>query len=211
MITLDSDVLKYVKNNKGKIIEIASFPEKGATSAAMYLLSSILEESEVGLFLEKEESARGAQYFNSFIDKSKENILIGSYCDRSDIESIASNVSDLDYLVIDDFYSCILHKRFTYIKDMMRFFKQKILENPRLTIIFLNQYRYIINNDEYNFAQMNDSIKTLYWEHLEEFVDARFEVTKEDDTNDIYLKLKSKKDIKTASNSFSLFLNSIEF
>ena len=211
MIKINNEILEYFNSDKDKkIIELASFPENGATSSAMKLLSTIIGESELGMFLEREETARGAKYFNSFIDKEKQdNIIISSYKDTEDLKNMITFIPNLDYIVIDDFYSCIYYKRYTYIKDLMRFLKTKINESENLTIIFLNQYRHIINNEEYNFDDSESSIKTLYWEHLEEFVDARLESVRREDSNEIEVSLKSKKEKKNAVDSFLSFLESL--
>ena len=66
-----------------------------------------------------------------------------------------------------------------------------------IVICLVNQVRNVIKSKNYNFNTESD-IKSLYFEHLEPFVDLRIGVSK-DQHNDIYVNLIGEKEEEKVS------------
>ena len=60
-----------------------------------------------------------------------------------------------------------------------------------VSIILVNQFRNVIKTNKYNF-DTNDEIKSLYYEHLESFLDIRIGISKDESSN-IYVNLIEEK------------------
>ena len=211
MILLDDKIMPILATREGKIIELSSFPDAGATSACVYLCAKYLEEHphEFSTIFFSEQNAPNLEYLSTlFFGDVKKRFLTVIYdkkAQQSNLKFIADIASQSSLVIIDDFYNFILHKNYTFVRNFMKQLL-KISVETHATIIFVNQNRYVIESNDFKFAT-DQPIKTLYWEHLEPFVKIRLGISKDSDRN-IHVNLLEKKE-EPKKDSFTSFLSSI--
>ena len=211
MIILDDNIMPVISKTEGKIVELSSLPDSGATSACVYLCARYLEAHphEFSTIFFSEKNAPNLDYLSTlFFDNTKQRFLTALYDDKkglSDLNFIAELAAHSSFIAIDDFYNFILHKNYTFVRNFMKQLL-KISVGTNATIIIVNQNRYVIETKEYKFGTQSPT-KTLYWEHLEPFVKIRLGVSKDADKN-IHVRLLEKKE-EPKKDNFSSFLSSM--
>lgn len=210
MIKIEKNVIAALKNESG-IAEIISFPDSGSTSACLELASSLIDENEVSVVFFPNHNVPNPEYVKSIIsDKKLSRIIIIQY-DIKNITFVIETIEKLAHLakffIIDDFYSCILYKNYSLIRDLLKRFRLASKQQNGL-ICLVNQYRYAIKNNEYDFGG-NAQIKSLYSEHITPFIFAQIQVQK-DESHNIIMSLLQKKNKKQPA-QFSQLLNSLSF
>lgn len=211
MIIPDDNIMQILEKKEGRIIELSSLPDSGATSACVYLCSRYLEEhpDEVSTIFFSEKNSPNLEYLSTlFFGDAQKRFLTALYNDEqvlSDQNFIAELAAHSSFIVIDDFYNFILHKNYSFIRNFMKKLL-KISVETNATIILANQSRYVVETTEYKFGTQSPT-KTLYWEHLEPFVKIRLEVYKDAD-RDIHIRLLEKKE-EPKKDNFSSFLSSM--
>ena len=193
MINIDSKVIKSIKE-RPCIVEIVSFPDAGSTSACIKLGSELVEEDKTAAIFFSEFNKPNTEYINKLVEKSKAQQLLtieykadNLYFIPEIIERLAPYVR---YFIIDDFYNFILYKNYTFIREFMK--RLRSSKTKYSTVVCLvNQIRTVIKTKNYDFNTASE-VKSLYFEHLESFVDLRVGVSK-DEYSDIYVKLIEKK------------------
>lgn len=208
MINIDSKVIKSIKE-RPCIVEIVSFPDAGSTSACIKLGSELVEEDKAAAIFFSEFNKPNTEYINKLVEKSKAQQLLtieykadNLYFIPEIIERLASYVQ---YFIIDDFYNFILYKNYTFIRDFMKRLRISKIKNS-IVICLVNQIRNVIKTNNYNFDTESE-VKSLYFEHLEPFVDLRIGVSKDEYSN-IYVDLIGEKK-KEKSCSLSSLLSRI--
>ena len=211
MILLDDKIMPILATREGKLIELSSLPDSGATSACVYLCARYLEAHphEFSTIFFSEQNAPNLEYLSTlFFGDVKKRFLTVIYdkkTQQSNLKFIADIASQSSLVIIDDFYNFILHKNYTFVRNFMKQLL-KISVETHATIIFVNQNRYVIESNDFKFAT-DQPIKTLYWEHLEPFVKIRLGISKDSDRN-IHVNLLEKKE-EPKKDSFTSFLSSI--
>lgn len=193
MINIDSKVIKSIKE-RPCIVEIVSFPDAGSTSACIKLGSELVEEDKTAAIFFSEFNKPNTEYINKLVEKSKAQQLLtieykadNLYFIPEIIERLAPYVR---YFIIDDFYNFILYKNYTFIREFMK--RLRSSKTKYSTVVCLvNQIRTVIKTKNYDFNTASE-VKSLYFEHLESFVDLRVGVSK-DEYSDIYVKLIGEK------------------
>lgn len=211
MIILDDNIMPVISKTEGKIVELSSLPDSGATSACVYLCAKYLEAHphEFSTIFFSEQNAPNLEYLSTlFFGDVKKRFLTVIYdkkTQQSNLKFIADIASQSSLVIIDDFYNFILHKNYTFVRNFMKQLL-KISVGTNATIIIVNQNRYVIETKEYKFGTQSPT-KTLYWEHLEPFVKIRLGVSKDADKN-IHVRLLEKKE-EPKKDNFSSFLSSM--
>ena len=193
MINIDSKILKSIKE-KPCIVEIVSFPDAGSTSACIKLASELVEEDKAAAIFFSEFNTPNSEYINKLVEQSTARQLLAiqykadnPYFIPDIIEQLAPYVQ---YFIIDDFYHFILYKNYSFIREFM-----KRLRSPKtrcgIVICLVNQIRNVIKTKHYDFNTESE-VKSLYFEHLETFIDLRIGITKSTD-NDIYVTMVGEK------------------
>lgn len=193
MIYIDNKILKSIKE-KPCIVEIVSFPDAGSTSACIKLASELVEEDKAAAIFFSEFNTPNSEYVNRLVEQSKAKQLLAiqykadnPYFIPDTIEQLAPYVQ---YFIIDDFYHFILYKNYTFIREFMKRLRSSKTRHG-ITICLVNQIRNVIKTKYYNFNTESE-IKSLYFEHLEPFIDSRIGITKSIN-HDIYVKLIGEK------------------
>ena len=199
MIKIDLNLIETIKNNPC-IAEISSFPDAGTTSACIMLGSELIEEDKAAAILFSEFNTPGTEYINKLVKQSKAPQLLTIQYRADNTFFIPEIIGRLapytQYFIIDDFYNFILYKNYTFIREFMKRLRS-LKQEYGIVICFVNQIRNVIRTDNYTFNTDSD-IKSLYFEHLEPFVDLRIVVSK-DQHNDIYVNLIGEKKEEKAS------------
>ena len=193
MIYIDNKILKSIKE-KPCIVEIVSFPDAGSTSSCIKLASELVEEDKAAVIFFSEFNTPNSEYINKLVEQSKAKQLLAiqykadnPYFISDIIERLAPYVQ---YFIIDDFYHFILYKNYTFIREFMKRLRSSKTRHG-IVICLVNQIRNVIKTKNYDFNTELE-VKSLYFEHLEPFIDSRIDITKSVN-NDIYVKLIGKK------------------
>ena len=199
MIKIDTNLIKKLKNNPC-IAEISSFPDAGTTSACIILGSELVEEDKAAAILFSEFNKPNTEYIKKLVDEHKARQLLTIQYKADNTFFIPEIIEHLapytQYFIIDDFYSFVLYKNYTFIREFMKRLRS-LKTKYNIVICLVNQVRNVIKSKNYNFNTESD-IKSLYFEHLEPFVDLRIDVSK-DQHNDIYVNLIGEKEEEKAS------------
>lgn len=193
MINIDSKVIKSIKE-RPCIVEIVSFPDAGSTSACIKLGSELVEEDKTAAIFFSEFNKPNTEYINKLVEKSKAQQLLTIEYKADNLYFIPEIIERLApyarYFIIDDFYNFILYKNYTFIREFMK--RLRSSKTKYSTVVCLvNQIRTVIKTKNYDFNTASE-VKSLYFEHLESFVDLRVGVSK-DEYSDIYVKLIGEK------------------
>lgn len=193
MINIDSKVIKSIKEQPC-IVEIVSFPDAGSTSACIKLGSELVEEDKAAAIFFSEFNKPNTEYINKLVEKSKAQQLLTIEYKADNLYFIPEIIERLApyarYFIIDDFYNFILYKNYTFIREFMK--RLRSSKTKYSTVVCLvNQIRTVIKTKNYDFNTASE-VKSLYFEHLESFVDLRVGVSK-DEYSDIYVKLIGEK------------------
>ena len=193
MINIDRKILKSIKE-KPCIVEIVSFPDAGSTSACIKLASELVEEDKAAAIFFSEFNTPNSKYINKLVEQSKTKQLLAiqykadnPYFIPDTIERLAPYVQ---YFIIDDFYNFILYKNYTFIREFIKRLRNSKTRHG-IAICLVNQIRNVIKTKHYDFNTESE-VKSLYFEHLETFIDLRIGITKSTD-NDIYVKMVGEK------------------
>ena len=200
MIIIDNSIITSMKN-RPCISEMISFPDAGSTSVCIKLSSELIEENSTAAIFFSEFNTPNTKYINKLIPKNKTQQILTIKYNIDDpfyipnvIEKLAPYVK---YFAIDDFYNFILYKNYTFIREFMKRLRS-LKEIYGVSIILVNQFRNVIKTNKYNF-DTNDEIKSLYYEHLESFLDIRIGISKDESSN-IYVNLiEEKKEEETTA------------
>lgn len=210
MIIIEKRIADSIKNSPG-LIEIAGFPDNGATSAGVKLIQSMVKEDDMyaGTMFSST-NFPNMEYLAQLIPSSlTDKILVLTYDpSNSDIfiPTIEKFGSDISYWLIDDFYHFLLYRNYTFIRDLMKGL-DALSRRLGTTIFIVNQYRYIVPASDYEFVGDNQT-KSLYIEHIRPFLSMRLEAVKDKNKN-IRLILIEKQE-KKSPDSFLRLLNSLE-
>lgn len=198
MVEISQEAVALLEAKQGGVFEIAGMPESGTTTAAEILLAEHIarnaQNTVVDAICFAQQNAPNAEYIKNIVPEKAAARIVHGFYNRNDTNSLLLLVESLadacDVIVIDDFYNVLMYRRFNFIRNFMKSLKN-IAAAHNAKILFVNQYRHVINNDTYCFAT-EEAYKTMYFEHLDQYVDGRLGVTKDDDNN-IYMELKETK------------------
>ena len=193
MINIDTNVIKSIKA-KPCIVEIVSFPDAGSTSACIRLGAELVEEDKTAAIFFSEFNTPNTEYINKLVEQSKAQQLLTIQYKTDNLYFIPEIIERLapyvQYFIIDDFYNFILYKNYTFIREFMKRLRS-VKTKYSIVVCLVNQFRNVIKTKNYDFNTESD-IKSLYFEHLEPFIDIRIAISK-DDYNDIYVNLIGEK------------------
>ena len=193
MINIDTNVIKSIKA-KPCIVEIVSFPDAGSTSACIKLGAELVEEDKTAAIFFSEFNTPNTEYINKLVEQSKAQQLLTIQYKTDNLYFIPEIIERLapyvQYFIIDDFYNFILYKNYTFIREFMKRLRSAKTKYS-IVVCLVNQFRNVIKTKNYDFNTESD-IKSLYFEHLEPFIDTRIVISK-DHYNDIYVKLIGEK------------------
>ena len=204
MVDVSHEVTELLERKECGVYEIAGLPEAGTTTAAEVLLGNHVIASpftSIDAICFSKENAPDQGYIKSIISEEASGHVILGFYSRENTEELLMLISGLadacDAIVIDDFYNVLLYRKYTFIRSFMKSLKN-IASAYGTKIFFVNQYRHVIKNDSYLF-DVDEEYKTLYWEHLCQYVDGRITVSKDEEGNiSMVLKELKKRGQKTS-------------
>lgn len=197
MVNISPEVSRLLEDMKCGVYEIAGLPEAGSTTAAEVLLSNHVTRNaaiSIDAVCFSKENTPDQDYIKSIISEKASGRIIHAFYNRDNTDELLMLITGLaeacDAIVVDDFYNVLLYRKYTFIRGFMKSLRG-IASKYGTKIFFINQYRHVIRNNSYLF-DADEEYKTLYWEHLCQYVDGRITVSRDEDDN-ISMELKEQK------------------
>lgn len=187
-INISDETLKFVSDNSGqrkRIFEISGMPYSGASSAAISLIDKLSDDKSVNVIMVSKDTNINLELTKDYI-KNRGRFIISFYTeDYKDTllkvcDQIFSVTGRIDYLIIDDLWSLILHKNKSFIQMFFYMLNQLAKALKIRGIIIINQLRY-------DFYSKDNNYKTLYKEIIDPYLKAKLKVSR--DNLDIYLEI----------------------
>ena len=186
-VTIAEEVIGAIRELEGEIIEIDSLPDNGTSVSCVTLLNKLLNDyNELGFYIASKNSFMNPEMFKKL---GGANIPLALFTDTeeapAEIHKIIKNLpAGIKYVVIDDFYKLVLHKKRGRIRTFLALLRAVSLEKG-INILLVNQMRY---NGPISF-NYEGTYRPLYENYLKAYVKLRLEAVR--NGSEIELKINS--------------------
>jgi hypothetical protein len=189
-LDVSREAMDFVTNNlkeDKRIFEIYGMPYAGTSSATIYLVDQLSYVSGMNVIMMSRTSNINLELAKSYVN-NQDKMIISIYDEDyknsilNVLKQVRSHIGKINYVIIDDIWTLILHRKKEYIKNIFRDLNFIAKKLDIKGIFVVNQLRY----DFYN-KDSKESYKSLYKELLDPFLKGRLKVTRND--TDIFLDL----------------------